>query len=44
MMEDKLKERMVEAINLNAHFVLETALSNPDYWGYIDMFDNAGYR
>ncbi|SES25466.1 zeta toxin family protein [Pedobacter rhizosphaerae] len=44
MMEDKLKELMVEAINSNSHFVLETPLSHPDYWRYIDMFDNAGYQ
>jgi predicted ABC-type ATPase len=44
MMEDKLKERMVEAINSNSHFVLETPLSHPDYWRYIDLFDNAGYQ
>ncbi|MGQ7855184.1 zeta toxin family protein [Pedobacter sp. WC2501] len=44
MMEDKLKEQMVEAINSNSHFVLETPLSHPDYWRYIDLFDNAGYQ
>jgi predicted ABC-type ATPase len=44
MMEDKLKERMAEAINSHSHFVLETPLSHPDYWRYIDMFDNAGYQ
>lgn len=44
LMESKLKERMVEAINSHSHFVLETPLSHPDYWRYIDMFDNAGYQ
>lgn len=43
-MEEKLFEKMKEAIKANSHFVLETPLSHPDYWKYIDMFDSAGYQ
>jgi predicted ABC-type ATPase len=44
MMEEKLFEEMKKAIKNKEHFVLETPLSHPDYWKYIDMFESAGYQ
>lgn len=44
MMENFLISKMDEAIKANQHFVLETPLSHPDYWKYIDRFDNKGYQ
>lgn len=44
MMEEKLLKEMRTAIMLKEHFVLETPLSHPDYWQYIDLFENAGYQ
>lgn len=44
MMEEKLYEEMKKAIINQDHFVLETPLSHPDYWKYIDMFESAGYQ
>ncbi|HEY9262134.1 zeta toxin family protein [Chitinophaga sp.] len=44
MMEDFLITKMDEAIKGSQHFVLETPLSHPDYWKYIDRFDNKGYQ
>jgi len=44
MMENKLLEEMKIAIANKAHFVLETPLSHPDYWKYIDLFESAGYQ
>jgi predicted ABC-type ATPase len=35
---------MDEAIANQRHFVLETPLSHPDYWKYIDKFENRGYQ
>jgi predicted ABC-type ATPase len=32
------------AIKAKNHFVLETPLSHPDYWKYIDRFENNGYQ
>ncbi len=44
MMEDTLVEKMKEAIMLKNHFVLETPLSHPVYWLYIDLFQNSDYQ
>ena len=44
MMEDKLVSAMKQAISSKKHFVLETPLSHPDYWNYIDLFENNGYQ
>lgn len=44
MMENFLISKMDEAIKANLPFVLETPLSHPDYWKYIDRFDNKGYQ
>ncbi|WP_158798012.1 zeta toxin family protein [Pedobacter sp. L105] len=44
MMEEKLFLEMKKAISNKEHFVLETPLSHPDYWKYIDMFESAGYQ
>lgn len=44
MMEDKLVEEMKKAIRQKVHFVLETPLSHPDYWRYIDLFQNNDYQ
>ncbi|MBV7529269.1 zeta toxin family protein [Chitinophaga sp. sic0106] len=44
MMEDYLSAKINEAISNRQHFVLETPLSHPDYWRYIDRFENAGYQ
>jgi len=43
-MEDKLVEEMKRAIRERRHFVLETPLSHPDYWRYIDLFENNSYQ
>jgi predicted ABC-type ATPase len=44
LMEDVLLKNMNEAIQNSKHFVLETPLSHPDYWKYIDLFENHGYQ
>ena len=44
MMEELLVVKMNEAIQVNQHFVLETPLSHPDYWTYIDRFEKSGYQ
>lgn len=44
MMEASLLEAMKNAINQKKHFVLETPLSHPDYWRYIDLFQNNNYQ
>jgi len=44
MMEEKLFLEMKKAISNKEHFVLETPLSHPDYWKYIDMFESTGYQ
>lgn len=44
MMEEYLSAKISEAIANKKHFVLETPLSHPDYWKYIDRFENAGYQ
>jgi predicted ABC-type ATPase len=44
MMELKLLIEMKKAITLKDHFVLETLLSHPDYWGYMDLFEKNGYQ
>jgi predicted ABC-type ATPase len=44
MMEDRLYQEMKKAIGLKSHFVLETPLSHPDYWRYLDLFENMGYQ
>ncbi|TCC86487.1 hypothetical protein EZ428_23785 [Pedobacter frigiditerrae] len=44
LMEAQLKGKMIEAIDSRSHFVLETPLSHPDYWRYIDMFEASGYQ
>ncbi len=44
MMEDRLLDDMKNAIRLKNHFVLETPLSHPDYWRYIDLFQSTGYQ
>jgi predicted ABC-type ATPase len=44
MMEAKLVQEMKLAIQKKQHFVLETPLSHPDYWNYLDLFDNKGYQ
>jgi len=44
MMEDRLIYEMKEAISQKKHFVLETPLSHPDYWVYIDLFEQGGYQ
>ncbi len=43
-MEDLLVSEMKKAIRSRSHFVLETPLSHPDYWGYIDLFETNGYQ
>jgi predicted ABC-type ATPase len=35
---------MKQAITIKSHFLLETPLSHPDYWRYIDLFENNGYQ
>jgi predicted ABC-type ATPase len=44
LMEERLLSEMKKAILAKEHFVLETPLSHPDYWKYIDLFENAGYQ
>ena len=44
MMEEVLVEQMKDAILSKEHFVLETPLSHPDYWRYIDLFERNGYQ
>jgi len=44
MMEAKLVQVMRLAIQNKEHFVLETPLSHPDYWKYLDLFENNGYQ
>jgi predicted ABC-type ATPase len=44
MMEDRLVQEMKNAIKLQSHFVLETPLSHPDYWKYIDLFEGNSYQ
>jgi len=44
MMEKRLVKEMRRTIQLKNHFVLETPLSHPDYWRYIDLFENSGYQ
>jgi predicted ABC-type ATPase len=44
MMEARLEQEMDQAIKSGKHFVLETPLSHPDYWKYIDRFERNGYQ
>ncbi|RBQ10046.1 zeta toxin family protein [Pedobacter miscanthi] len=44
MMEARLVYEMKVAISKQEHFVLETPLSDPYYWTYINLFDDAGYQ
>ena len=44
MMEATLQQAMDEAIAAKSNFVLETPLSHPDYWLYIDRFVTNGYQ
>ncbi|MDB4901406.1 MAG: hypothetical protein JWQ63_687 [Mucilaginibacter sp.] len=44
MMEERLMEEMKSAIKGKKHFVLETPLSHPDYWRYIDLFESNAYQ
>jgi hypothetical protein len=44
LMEASLETAMDKAIAAKDHFVLETPLSHPDYWKYIDRFERDGYR
>ncbi|MRG47202.1 AAA family ATPase [Chitinophaga sp. SYP-B3965] len=44
MMENFLISQMDKAIEQQQHFVLETPLSHPDYWRYIDRFESKGYQ
>lgn len=44
MMEGKLRVEMDNAILAGKNFVLETPLSHPDYWRYIDRFQRKGYE
>jgi len=44
MIENKLVEDMKIAILSKQHFVLETPLSHPDYWAYIDLFERNNYQ
>ncbi len=44
LMEQKLLLAMKDAIIRKTHFVLETPLSHPDYWAYIDLFLSNGYQ
>lgn len=44
MMEVKLMTEMDLAIKTRQNFVLETPLSHPDYWKYIDRFQNKDYE
>lgn len=44
MMEAKLVNEMKSAITGQQHFVLETPLSDPYYWTYLNLFEDAGYH
>jgi len=44
LMEARLEMAMDKAIAAKIHFVLETPLSHPDYWKYIDRFERKGYQ
>lgn len=44
LMEKVLLSEMDIAIHEKKHFVLETPLSHPDYWKYIDRFETRGYQ
>ena len=44
LMEARLEMAMDKAIAAKSHFVLETPLSHPDYWKYIDRFERLGYQ
>lgn len=44
LMEASLETAMDKAIAAKTHFVLETPLSHPDYWKYIDRFERNGYQ
>ena len=44
MMEKVLIQQMKSSIQVKSHFVLETPLSHPDYWRYIDLFEDSGYQ
>ncbi|SDF46791.1 Predicted ABC-type ATPase [Mucilaginibacter pineti] len=44
LMEASLEAAMDKAITAKDHFVLETPLSHPDYWKYIDRFERNGYQ
>lgn len=43
-MEELLVKEMRLAIQNKQHFVLETPLSHPDYWKYLDLFEKNGYQ
>ncbi|EKD26914.1 MAG: hypothetical protein ACD_79C00971G0005 [uncultured bacterium] len=44
MMEEYLSTMINEAIASKYPFVLETPLSHPDYWRYLDRFEKHGYQ
>ena len=44
MMEERLIQEMKSAINHGRHFVLETPLSHPDYWKYLDLFETTNIK
>ncbi|QDW23595.1 hypothetical protein FFJ24_001630 [Pedobacter sp. KBS0701] len=44
MMEAKLVSEMKSAIVGQQHFVLETPLSDPYYWTYLNLFEDSGYH
>lgn len=44
LMEEKLQTEMNNAILARKNFVLETPLSHPDYWKYIDRFQSKNYE
>lgn len=44
LMEEYLANEMGKAIKSKTNFVLETPLSHPDYWRYIDRFVDNGYQ
>ncbi len=44
LMEASLETAMNKAIAAKDHFVLETPLSHPDYWRYIDRFERNYYQ
>jgi len=44
MMEEMLVIEMKKAISNRSHFVLETPLSHPDYWNYLDLFEANNYQ